>query len=92
VEQLFDFVRRVIGLYMVVVGNSLGSVVGLGHGKTSDLVGGDRLVESTGFFRQSPFRLLLEHIEAQPIGALVKRVITWPPIFVPFFAGIRGLL
>jgi pimeloyl-ACP methyl ester carboxylesterase len=88
VEQVCDFIEQVVGRSVVVVGNSLGSVVGLGlAAKHPDCVAaiawlnlpdfsaigmGDTLKAITG-----------------PIGAIAKRAITFPPFFVPFFRWIR---
>lgn len=88
VEQLFDFVRQVVGRSVVVVGNSLGSVVGLGlaakHPDVVTAIAWLNLPDFSAVSFPSPIKAF-----TQPIGELVKRVITWPPIFVPFFRWIR---
>ena len=88
VEQLFDFIQQVIGRTVVVVGNSLGSVVGLGlaakHPDVVTAIAWLNLPDFSAVSLPSPIKAL-----TQPVGALVKRVITLPPIFVPFFRWIR---
>jgi pimeloyl-ACP methyl ester carboxylesterase len=88
VEQLFDFVTEVVGRSVVVVGNSLGSVVGLGlaakHPEVVVAIAWLNLPDFSAVAMPAFLKAL-----TQPIGAVAKRVITMSPIFVPFFRWIR---
>lgn len=88
VEQVFDFVTQVIGRRVVVVGNSLGSVVGLGlaakHPESVAAIGWLNLPDFSAVNLPTGFKAVTE-----PIGALAKRLLTLSPIFVPFFRWIR---
>ncbi len=88
VEQLFDFVTEVIGRSVVVVGNSLGSVVGLGlaakHPEAVAAIAWLNLPDFSAVAMPGVVKAL-----TQPIGAIAKRLITMSPIFVPFFRWIR---
>jgi pimeloyl-ACP methyl ester carboxylesterase len=88
VEQLFDFVMEVVGRSVIVVGNSLGSVVGLGlaakHPEVVAAIAWLNLPDFSAVAMPAFLKAL-----TQPIGAIAKRVITMSPIFVPFFRWIR---
>ena len=63
VEQLFDFIRQVIGRTVVVVGNSLGSVVGLGlAAKHPDVVTAIAWLNLPDFSDRKSTRLNSSHI------------------------------
>jgi pimeloyl-ACP methyl ester carboxylesterase len=88
VEQLFEFVTQVIGRRVVVIGNSLGSVVGLGlAAKHPEVVKAIAWLNLPDFSAVSMPPVM--KAVTMPIGFLVKRVITMSPIFVPFFRWIR---
>jgi pimeloyl-ACP methyl ester carboxylesterase len=88
VEQLFDFVTEVVGRSVVVVGNSLGSVVGLGlAAKHPDAVAAIAWLNLPDFSAVAMPAVL--KVLTQPIGEIAKRVITVSPFFVPFFRWIR---
>ncbi len=88
VEQLFDFVTQVIGRSVVVVGNSLGSVVGLGlaakHPEAVAAIAWLNLPDFSAVAMPAVLKAL-----TRPVGAIAKRLITMSPIFVPFFRWIR---
>ena len=88
VEQVFDFVRQVVGRSVVVVGNSLGSVVGLGfaakHPEAVQAIAWLNLPDFSAIGMSPGFKAV-----TVPLGAIAKRLITFPPIFVPFFRWIR---
>ena len=88
VEQGCDFIEQVVGRSVVVVGNSLGSVVGLGLAAKHP-----EWVRAIAWLNLPDFSAigLSPGISAftVPIGAIVKRLITFPPFFVPFFRLVR---
>jgi pimeloyl-ACP methyl ester carboxylesterase len=88
VEQLFDFVTEVVGRSVVVAGNSLGSVVGLGlaakHPEVVSAIAWLNLPDFSAVAMPAFVQAL-----TQPIGEIAKRMITVSPFFVPFFRWIR---
>jgi pimeloyl-ACP methyl ester carboxylesterase len=88
VEQVYDFWRSVIGEPVVLVGNSLGSVVCLGlAAKHPEMVRGITFINLPDFTATGMPEIV--KTLAQPIGAIGKRLITFPAFFIPFFRWIR---
>ncbi len=88
VEQVCDFIEQVVGRSVVVIGNSLGSVVGLGlaakHSECVVAIVWLNLPDFSAIDMGNGMKAL-----TMPIGAIAKRAITFPPFFVPFFRWIR---
>ncbi|MEB3291576.1 MAG: alpha/beta fold hydrolase [Synechococcales bacterium] len=88
VEQVYEFWRSLIRQPVVLVGNSLGSVVCLGlAAKHPEMVRGITFINLPDFTATGMPEVL--KTVAQPIGAIAKWIITFPPIFIPFFYWIR---
>jgi pimeloyl-ACP methyl ester carboxylesterase len=91
-EQVYDFWRTFIQRPVVLVGHSIGSMVALAlAAKYPEMVRGlvmftlpDASVLGPAWLRSRP----LQQATALPVG-LVKRVITFPPLFLPLFRTIR---
>jgi pimeloyl-ACP methyl ester carboxylesterase len=91
-EQVYDFWKTFIQRPVILVGHSIGSMVALALAtKYPEMVRGmvmftlpDASVLGPAWLRSRP----LQQMTAFPLG-LIKRLITFPPLFLPLFRTIR---
>ncbi|MBD2328951.1 alpha/beta fold hydrolase [Alkalinema sp. FACHB-956] len=88
VEQVYAFWQEFIRRPIVLVGNSLGSVVCVGlAAKHPDMVAGLALINLPDFSAVEMPAWMQKIV--QPLGNWMKGFFTLPPIFVPFFHWVR---